>query len=109
MEFQLDSKKKIIAVIIIVIIAAAVVLYLRESVFAFKASDYEDISRGMSQEEVTQVLGKRSKLLYEKVQDDGVVVTAYMWTNPDGSFVEARFENNKLKYKSERGLVSKNN
>ncbi|MGG4453218.1 hypothetical protein [Brevibacillus porteri] len=107
MEFQLDSKKKIIAVLITVIIAAMVVLYLRESVFTFKASDYEDLSRGMSQEEVSRVLGKRSKLLYEKTQDDGVVVTSYMWTNPDGSLVEARFENNKLKFKTERGLVNK--
>ncbi|MGE7271349.1 hypothetical protein ACQKK5_07805 [Brevibacillus panacihumi] len=107
MVFRLDNKKKILLVIIIVAVIAVVQWYVREEVTAFTAKDYEGLTVGMSERAVTIALGKRSKLIYENTRNDGVLVSAYMWTNPDGSFVEARFENGKLKQKTERGLFAK--
>lgn len=108
MGFQLNSRMKVAALILLAAVLVAINYFVQDATATFSLSDYKNLSIGMSEEEASSTLGKRSKLLYENRRDDGTVVTAYMWTNPDGSFVEARFENGRLRYKTEKGLSSEN-
>lgn len=70
----------------------------------FTYSDYDNLSIGMSVKEASKKLRDEGVQQYENKRNDGTVISSYTWTNPDGSFVQAKFENGKLKQKSERGL-----
>lgn len=88
----------------VLIVGAFVVSYLVMMAQPFTSSEYEKVRHGMSVSQVSKVLRTDGKMLYENTRSDGTVVVSYTWTNPDGSYVSATFENDRLRRKSERGL-----
>ncbi|EMT54710.1 hypothetical protein I532_03860 [Brevibacillus borstelensis AK1] len=99
------ARSKIGAVVIalVVVVLFTIPSYLLQTA-PFTYEEYKNIGMGMSAQEVSKELRNKGKILYENKRSDGTVVTAYTWTNPDGSYVEATFENDRLRRKSERGL-----
>lgn len=104
---RISDKVQVMILVPIAVILVFVAIYVDRATSVVTLTEYKQLSIGMSEKEASSILNKDSKLLYEKKRDDGVVVKAYMWSNADGSFVEARFENNRLRYKTERGLPEK--
>jgi len=73
-------------------------------------AQYESIRDGMSYEEVTQIVGTPGEENARNHLDgvEGVMgsieTVMYSWQNPDGSNMNAMFQNNRLVQKAQYGL-----
>lgn len=65
--------------------------------------EYDKIKTGMSYEEVVKIIGFEGEEMSQN-EMGGIKTVMYMWQNPDGSNMNAMFQDNKLVQKAQFGL-----